>query len=95
MEATDKQIETIYEKLQTLIKQHQKALKEVERLQKENDQLKAEMSSRSDVNKELVKKVDSLKLNALNLHDHARKDLEKRINTYLNEIDKCLSLLNS
>ena len=95
MEGIEEQLQRVEEKVQQLLKQYQLAQKEVQRLQKENVHLQEQLQQTTTQANKLHQKVDSLKINALGLDDDSKKDLEKRINTYLKEIDKCLSLLNT
>jgi predicted nuclease with TOPRIM domain len=66
----------------------------MQRLQKENALLQEELEKKKTQSAALHQTIDSLKINTLTLDQDSRKDLEKRINLYLKEIDKCLSLLN-
>jgi chromosome segregation ATPase len=91
----DIQLQNIQQKLQQVMRQYQ-------HLQKENDQLKAELkhsqSLLAEKNKqlaELQQKADVLKLGVKEYSDQEKKDLEKRIDEYLKEIEKCLALLNA
>ena len=91
----DLQIKAIQDKLQQLLKQHQL-------LQKENGKLKKDLEKAQTLNSEkeqslqsLKQQVDVLKLGSGNLDAAEKSALGKRIDTYLKEIDKCLSLLNT
>jgi FtsZ-binding cell division protein ZapB len=95
MEDMEQRLQRVEEKIQQLLKQHQYAQKEMQRLQKENNRLNEELQQKIEHANNLQQKAELLKVNTLNLDDHSKKDLEKRINSYLKEIDKCLSLLNT
>jgi predicted nuclease with TOPRIM domain len=82
MEEMQEQIQRIENKVQQLLKEYNNAQKEIHRLQKENSHLAEQLQ-------------DAQSFPASNLEDKAKKDLEKRINTYLKDIDKCLALLHS
>ena len=91
--STELQLRRITEKLQLLVKEH--AL-----LQKENEKLKEEFASASRKIEthqksadELKQQVSVLKLNAGEMSEADKKEFEKRINTYLKEIDRCINLL--
>jgi chromosome segregation ATPase len=91
----DAQLKSIQAKLQQVMKQYQA-------LQKENAQLKKEISKAysldTDKTEQLQKfqqQVDVLKLGVSGWDEEEKKELEKRIDVYLKEIDKCLSLLNN
>lgn len=89
------QLKNIESKINQLLKKYASAQKDIARLQKENLQLKQDISNHTEVAKDLHNKVDALKISAGTIPDEAKKELEKRINTYLREIDKCLALLNN
>jgi uncharacterized phage infection (PIP) family protein YhgE len=91
----DEQIENIQSKLQLLLKRQEHITKENKRFQKENEQLKEQLALKSELVIQLQHKLDAVNLNAGNVSTHLKKDLEKRINVYLKEIDKCLALLNT
>lgn len=95
MADVEQQIQRVEEKVQQLLKLYQSAQKEVQRLQKENAKLTHDLQLRTTRADELHQKIDTLKLNTLSMDAQAKEDLEKRINTYLKEIDNCLALLNS
>lgn len=91
----DQQIKNIHEKLQLLLKE--KAL-----LQKENKKLKKELGKATLINDDqerslqgIRQQVDVLKLGTDNLDPAEKNALSRRIDGYLREIDKCLSLLNT
>jgi chromosome segregation ATPase len=91
----DTQLKTIQGKLQQVLKQYL-------HLQKENAQLKKELSKTQQNNSEkteqlqtLQQQVDVLKLGVSGWNEHEKAELEKRIDVYLKEIDKCISLLNN
>jgi hypothetical protein len=71
-------------------------------LQKENAQLKKELSKsqeniseKSEKLQALQQQVDVLKLGASGWSEEEKIELEKRIDVYLKEIDKCIALLNN
>lgn len=87
-------LKRIQEKLQQLLKNHAA-------LQKENKSLKAELEkSVQQLNQqqknieELKQQVSILKLDAGNMTPTDKKEFEKKINTYIKEIDKCIALLS-
>ena len=95
MEEMQEQIQRIENKVQQLLKEYQLAQKEIQRLQKENDQLNSQLLSQAEQAKKFHQQVDAQNISGGNMEDKAKKDLEKRINTYLKDIDKCLALLHS
>lgn len=89
------QIQRIEEKVQQLLKEYHLAQREISRLQKENERLTEQLHTQTEYAHKLSQKLDTMKLNSTGLEEGAKKDLEKRINTYLKDIDKCLMLLHS
>lgn len=94
MNATEQHLKRIQDKLQQLLKNYSA-------LQKENDRLKHELEKDHKEAKEQQKKIDELKqqvdilrLNAGEMNDIDKKEFEKRINSYLREIDRCIVLLS-
>ncbi len=89
------QLQLLQTKLQALLKNYQQ-------LQKENVQLKKELGKKSGEAIEAKEKlqtiqqqIDILKLSKSGFDETEKVLLEKRIDIYLKEIDKCLALLNN
>jgi chromosome segregation ATPase len=95
MEEMQDQIQRIENKVQQLLKVYSHAQKEIQRLQKENLNLTEQLQSQAEQARQLHQRVDARNFAGSNLEEKAKKDLEKRINTYLKDIDKCLALLHS
>lgn len=90
------QLIRIEERVQQLLKEHQSMQKEAQRLQQENLDLRTQLAKKDEQVSGLQQKLDALKLTMGSLGDQdSRKELEKRIDSHLREIDKCLSLLNA
>ena len=89
------QIKTVHDKLQLLLKSHQVLAKENQRLQKELDKSRLQLLQRDEHITALQQQLDALKLGSSAQSPEEKAILEKRINQYLKEIDKCLSLLNT
>jgi len=94
MRQTEAQLKNIQSKLQQL-------LKEYAVLQKENNQLKAELKEvknhvewqREGIDS-LEQQVAVLKYTNGELSETDKKEFEKKINSYLKEIDRCITLLS-
>ena len=93
MSQTEQHLKRIQDKLQQLLKQYAS-------LQKENGLLKEELEKSKEQSLQhqqsvihLKQQVDVLKLNAGEMKDADKKEIEKRINSYLKEIDRCIALL--
>ena len=95
MNDMDEQILRIEGKVLHLLKEYNHSQKEIQRLQKENDRLNNLLQSYTTATDKHNQKVDALKISAGSLKSNEKKDLEKRIDAYLKDIDKCLALLHS
>ena len=95
MNGIDEQIQRIEDRVLLLLKEYNLAQKEVQRLQKENNRLNELLKQYTDKSSKLNEKQDTAKISVETLKTHSKKDLEKRIDAYLKDIDKCLALLNS
>jgi hypothetical protein len=89
------QIKNIQEKLQLLLRQQQLLLKENQRLKKEMERVTLLNQEKENISQLLQQQVDVLKLGGSSRSEEERTALEKRIDSYLKEIDKCLALLNA
>ena len=94
MNPLEQHIQRINEKLQQLLKQHRNLQKENEKLKKELNYIRNLQTERSSQMDELEQKVAILKTATNNMNDEDKKDLEKRINLYIKEIDRCIAMLS-
>ena len=88
------QLKRIQEKLQQVLKQHAA-------LQKENQQLKKDLEKNTTCTlvyqqniDDLKQQVEVLKITSGNWNDADKKEFDKRINSYIREIDRCIALLS-
>ena len=95
MDGTNSNILRIEEKVLQLLKQYQQVQKENLQLLKESRSTKAQLESVTTEKNRLLQQVDAMKINGSTMEESSKKDLEKRINIYLKEIDHCLALLNT
>lgn len=93
MSRLNEDINRINEKLQLLLKNYHV-------LQKENDRLKHDLEQKKAAEKEMREKaawlqqqVEIAKVSSGQAGQEIKSDLEKRINTYIREIDQCIALL--
>ncbi|HUM98695.1 MAG TPA: hypothetical protein PK275_12635 [Chitinophagaceae bacterium] len=93
MSTSELQLKRIQEKLQQLLKQYNA-------LQKENASLRENLATTKDEHNKnyqkleaLTQQVDILKLAAGNMSDKDKNEFEKRLNNYIKEIDRSISLL--
>jgi hypothetical protein len=94
MEQLDMQLKSIQHKLQLILKQNQLLLRQNTALQKENEALKAGINEKENALQKLQQQIDIFKLSSNELGDDEKKELRKRIDIYLAEIEKCLVILN-
>ena len=94
MNTLDTQIKIINDKLQQLLKKSTS-------LQKENEDLYRELGVLKEKEKEYKSTIDAInqKVNILkaatgNMTEADQKELEKRINQYVKDIDKCIGMLS-
>jgi hypothetical protein len=91
----DIQLKSLQLKLQQLLKQYKLLQKENEQLKKEITTLKTNAENNAQLTQTLQQTID---VKSVVLHQKNSSDkvaLEKRIDQYLQEIDKCLLLLNA
>jgi len=94
MEGLQEQLKRITEKLQQVVHSYQL-------LQKEHEQLSREVVTLRDKEKVRLIRIDELEMKMMalqtvtgQLNDTEKKDVEKRINRYIREIDRCIALLS-
>jgi hypothetical protein len=95
MSLGEEQLKRIQEKLQHLLKQH-------DILQKENKWLKSELTGSKKLATQQIEHIDRLKqqvevlkLSNGEMNEAEKKQFEKRINSYLREIDRCIASLST
>lgn len=81
------------EKLQLAVQQYQTMQRENARLQKELQDLKGKEELHLQQITELENKVAALKMAAGQIEVTDRKELEKKLNLYIREIDRCIAML--
>lgn len=94
MNPLEQHIQRINEKIQQLLKQFRASQRENEKLKKELADIKALHAERSQLIDELEQKVAILKTATNNMNEGDKKELEKRLNNYIKEIDRCIGLLS-
>ena len=95
MNTLDEHIKRLSEKLQLLLKKYQT-------LEKENEKLKHDLQQKIMQEKEMQEKagllqqqIEIAKLSAVQPDPETKQELEKRINTYVKEIDQCIAMLSN
>ena len=86
-------IQRIGQKLHQLIKQRDALPRDKERLQQELGQKQQQVEGLTEKMGHLEDQVSILKSATMQMDDKSKKEFEKRINSYLKEIDRCITLL--
>ena len=94
MAVLDNHIKRINDKLHQLLKQYQSLQKENERLKNTVIKLEGETEDGKKQIEQFQQQVNILKASAGKMNDADKKAFEKKINQYLKEIDKCITLLS-
>lgn len=95
-EQLDIQFKSVQQKLLLLIKEYQSLKKENARLKSETGELQQKVGEQTAELEKLQQQVDLSAITSTGVFNEPDKaELEKRINVYLKEIDKCISLLNA
>lgn len=89
----EQQLKRIQDKLQQLLKQYQLLQKENEKLTGENKILKEKIEGEERLREGMEQKIAALKMASGQLTEVDRKELEKRMNSYIREIDRCIAML--
>ena len=94
MSVNQEHLERIRNKVQVLIKQYQS-------LEKENEKLKTEIGKKQALEQELKdrtilleQQLNIVKASSGQLDEASKKNLEKQLNLYIKEIDRCIAMLN-
>ncbi len=93
MSNTELHLKRIQDKLQQLLKQYAALQKENSRLIQELASAQQKIEAYQKNTDELKQQVSVLKLNTGEMSEADKKEFEKRINGYLKEIDRCITLL--
>lgn len=94
MAVLDDIIRRIHDKLQLAVRQSLALHKENEKLKAELQEARAGVTERDEMIRILELRIDVLKAAKGEMPEEDRKQLEKKINLYIREVDKCLALLN-
>ena len=94
MTESEQHLKRIQDKVQQLLKQHIALQKENQSLKDELDGLKKETSQFKENSEILKQQVEILKYSNGEMTEEDKKQFEKRINTYLKEIDRCITMLS-
>ena len=92
--SVDQQFTRLSDKLQHLLKQYNRMKREHEQMQKELSLLQQKERGYHERILELQQQISILRVSAGSLPEKDRKDFEKQVNSYIKEIDKCISYLS-
>jgi hypothetical protein len=94
MTPPEAQFKRVYEKFQQLLKLHLALQKESEKLKADLDRMNRRCEELAGETERLKRQSEITKWSGNNLDEQEKKDLEKRLNHYVREIDRCIALLN-
>lgn len=94
MSAGEEQIKRIYEKLQQLLKQHSALQKENALLREELEGTQKQVKHYQDAAEGLKQQVAILQLGSGQMAEEDKKEFERKINTYIREIDRAIAMLS-
>lgn len=95
MSHLNEHISRVSEKLQLLLKQYHALQKENERLKQELEQERNSGNEMKEKAAWLQQQVEIAKVYSGEAEQETKNELEKRINTYIKEIDQCIALLSN
>ena len=87
------QLKRIQDKLQQVLKDHSALQKENLRLKEELDKNRTHSFTNQQTIEDLKQQVDVLKITSGDWDHNDKKEFEKRINSYIKEIDRCITML--
>ena len=90
----EKQLKRIQDKLQQVLKDYAALQKENLRLKEELDKNRTQSFAHQQNVEDLKQQVEVLKITSGNWEEGDKKEFEKRINSYIKEIDRCIALLS-
>jgi phage tail tube protein FII len=94
MSDLETQLKRIQDKLQQVLKEYAALQKENLRLKEELDKNRTQYFSHQQNIEDLKQQVDVLKITSGDWDPNDKKEFEKRINSYIKEIDRCIALLS-
>jgi hypothetical protein len=87
------QLKRVHEKILLLLKQYQAVQKENERLKDDLNKMQVRCETISRDSEKYRQQAELLRLTGRGMEESDKKMLEKRLNKYVREIDKCIALL--
>ena len=94
MTESEQHLKRIQDKLQLLLKQHAILQKENQSLKEELGQIKKQAEDFNASSETLKQQLEILKYNNGGMDEPEKKQFEKRLNSYLKEIERCITMLS-
>lgn len=94
MTESEQHLKRIQDKVQQLLKQYFALQKENQSIKEELESIKKEATQFRENSDSLKQQVEILKYSNGEMEDEDKKQFEKRINIYLKEIDRCITMLS-
>ena len=94
MSEVENQLKRIQDKLQQVLKDYAALQKENLRLKEELDKNRTQTFAHQQNIEDLKQQVEVLKITSGDWEEGDKKEFEKRINSYIKEIDRCIALLS-
>ena len=94
MSDLENQLKRIQDKLQQVLKDYAALQKENLRLKEELDKNRTQSFANQENIEDLKQQVEVLKITSGDWEEGDKKEFEKRINSYIKEIDRCIALLS-
>jgi regulator of replication initiation timing len=91
---TEQHLKRIQDKLQLLLKQHSILQKENQTLREQLGELKKQTEQYFSIAEKMKQQVEVLKYTNSEMDGEEKKQFEKRINGYIKEIDRCITMLS-
>jgi len=88
-------LQRIREKLKQLIAPHHTLLSEKRRFTDEIEKLKGALNEQRTHNQELIEQLSAAKVRTTGLSQEEKAAIEKKINHYIKEIDRCIGQLGN
>lgn len=89
----EQQLKRVQDKMQQLVRQYQSMQKENERLRSEKEALQKKLQLQQEQLEQLDQKLNALKLAKSGWNEEDKAVLEKKMNLYIKEIDRCIAML--
>lgn len=88
------QLKRIHSKLQQLLRQHNALQKENSQLKEDLDNTKKQIAVHQESMDNIKQQVDVLKYTNGDMSEVDKKEFEKKISSYIKEIDRCIAMLS-